>query len=161
MAGRHGRVLSELTELGLSVARDLEARCRSAASREDAEGLALAFHRIARSVRLTLALEARLERDRRSGWRDERAHAAHRVQVRKAQVRAALARCVYTEREADEAEALLDEVEERLEDDALFDAFLEGPVEACIARIRKDLGLPPDPPANDQAPPEPRLTRSG
>jgi hypothetical protein len=151
MAERHGRVLAELAEFGLELARDLKARALAAPAREDAEGLALAFHRVSRSVRLTLALESRLVRERQEAGKVRRAETARAVQARKAQVQAAVSRQVYDERESDEAERLLDELDERLEEAALYDTFAEDPVEACIARIRADLGLPPAGPANDRA----------
>jgi hypothetical protein len=147
MTERQGRVLADLAELGLELARDLKARALAAGTREDAEGLALAFHRMSRSVRLTLALESRLVRERHEAVKVRRGEVARAVQARKAQVQAALARQVYDERESDEAERLLDELDERLEEAGLYEAFAEGPVEACIARLRADLGLA----ANDQS----------
>jgi hypothetical protein len=151
MAERHGRVLAELAELGLELARDLKARALAAPAREDAEGLALAFHRVSRSVRLTLALEGRLARERQEGAKGRRVEAARAVEARKTQVQAAVTRQVYAEREGDEAERLLDELDDRLHEEALYETFTEGSVEACIARIRADLGLPPTGPANDTA----------
>jgi hypothetical protein len=159
MAERHGRILAELAELGLSLARGLHARAGAAETPQDAERLALAFHGLSRSVRLTLALEARLERERLKAAREDRDHAARdlreRVYVRKAQVRAAVTRQVLAEAETEgeDAEALLDDLHERLEEEALYEAFALGPVEACIARIRSGLGLAPEPCANDPQPP--------
>jgi len=158
MAERQGRALAELTELGLAFARGLEARVQLVQSVDEAQVLALAFHRISRSVRLCLALELRLQRERLQGAREDRAEVRHAVERRKSQVRTALTRDIYDESEAGDVEALLDELDERLDEEAIFDAFAEGPVEACIARIRKDLGLPPAPPAND--PGIPPLTRA-
>ncbi|HEY3696170.1 hypothetical protein [Phenylobacterium sp.] len=151
MSERHGRVLAELAELGLTLARELAAKAGAAQTDEAAQALALAFHRISRSVRLSLALESRLAGERRQAIREERVLTERKVEKRKDQVRATLARQVYAETETDEAERLLDELEERLEEEALFDAFADGPVEACIARIRAGLGLPADP-ANDPGP---------
>ena len=148
MAERHGRVLTELSELGLALARGLKARAEAASTLKEAEGLALAFHRIARTVRLTLALESRLARERVEIVRSEQAQVRLRAADRQKQVRAAIARDVWSETEGEEAEALLDELDERLETDVLFEEFVQGPVEACIARIRAELGLP----ANDAGP---------
>ncbi|HEY3696959.1 hypothetical protein [Phenylobacterium sp.] len=149
MAERHGRVLAELAELGLTFARRLAARAEAAEGEEAAQALALAFHRVSRSVRLTLALESRLAAERRQGMREDRVLTERAVERRKDQVRAVVARAFCDERESDEAERLLDELEERLDEDALFEQFLAGPVEACISRIRAGLGLPPADPAND------------
>ena len=145
MAERHGRVLAELSELGLSLARELHGRAMSADEPDQASNLALAFHRISRCVRQTIALEAKLERDRLRAEREaqsEAVRAAEAVTFRnKARVRLAVERCVWTEAEGNEAERLLDELDDLLEEESLSGALAAQPVEACIARIRRDLGL--------------------
>jgi len=162
IAAQQHRMLTELAELGLAFARGLEARVAAVQSLDEAQALALAFHRISRSVRLCLALQSRLQRERREGVRQDRILNDRLVETRKAQVRAVLTRAAYDEHEADDAEALLDELEERLDEEALYEDFPEGPVEACIERIRAWLGLPPQDPANDAAAPTaPRIARSG
>src|SRR5699024_3258148 len=52
-------------------------------------------------------------------------------------------------RERVELSAALDE---RLDEEALDRRFLDGPVEACVARIREGLGLPAAEGADDPAP---------
>jgi len=151
MAERHTRALTELTELGLELARGLKVRAEAAPTLQEAEGLALAFHRVARSVRLTLALESKLARERWAIAGEARAQADREVWARKEQVRCAVARDVWAEREEDEAEALMEALELRLDEAGLYAGFLDGPVEACIDRLRADLGLP----ANDAAAPQP------
>ena len=145
VAERQGRILGELAELGLSLARVVHERALAAETPEATSELALAFHRISRSVRQTLALEAKLERDRARNDVEVRAEAARRrdndVTRRKHQVRMAVERLVWNEAEGAEAERLLDEFDDILEEEALSDAFTEGPVEAHIARLRADLGL--------------------
>jgi hypothetical protein len=154
MAQRHGRMLGELAELGMDLARGLKGRADAAETDAQAQGLAITFHQIARDVRLTLALESKLARDRQEIARHEQAGRREQVYARKAQVRAVLADIVWRETEGEAAEDLLEELDERLDGQALFEAFLDGPVEACIAAIRAELGLP----ANDgsaAAPPAP------
>ena len=145
VAERQGRILGELAELGLSLARVVHERALAAETPEATSELALAFHRISRSVRQTLALEAKLERDRARQDREVRAEAARQhengVARRKHQVRMAVERSVWNEAEGAEAERLLDELDDILEEEALSDAFAEGPVEAHVARLRADLGL--------------------
>jgi hypothetical protein len=63
---RQDAVLAELSELGLSLARELHARALAAETPVEAEKLALAFQRVSRGVRQTLALELKLDRDRRA-----------------------------------------------------------------------------------------------
>jgi hypothetical protein len=64
---------------------------------------------------------------------------------RRSQVRLAVERAIWTEAEGLEAERLLDDLDDVLEEAALADGFLDGPVEAVIARIRDDLGLAASP----------------
>jgi hypothetical protein len=64
-AERHGRVLQELTELGMNLARAVSAEA-TVADPAKANELALAFSRIARAVRQTLALEAKLAEERQA-----------------------------------------------------------------------------------------------
>jgi len=87
MAGCEARVLAELTEIGMSMARELQARCRSAETADEVQVLMLAFQRVSRSVRLSLALRVRLERQRRELLRDDHVVALRRTDARKAQVR--------------------------------------------------------------------------
>ena len=153
-------MLAELTEIGMSMARELQARCRSAETADEVQVLMLAFQRVSRSVRLSLALRVRLERQRRELLRDDHVVALRRTDARKAQVRAVLTRDIYDESESCDVENLLDELDERLEEEALDEDFPHQPIDLCIARIRKGLGLPPET-ANDQAEPAQRITLSG
>src|SRR5688500_13108755 len=63
MTERHRQALTELAELGLSLARKIHAQAETVEDVEQAAELSLAFHRVSRSVRQTVALEAKLERD--------------------------------------------------------------------------------------------------
>ena len=60
MHERHARLLGRLAELGMALAEDLHARARAADTPQEAETLASGFHKLSRSVRQSLALEARL-----------------------------------------------------------------------------------------------------
>ena len=146
MMERHARGLAELTELGLSLARDLHACALAEPDPKTKAEAALAFHRVSRSVRQSMALEARLKRDLTRQDQEARAEAARsedaRVRSRKAQVRAAVERLIWTEAENDEeAERLIDELGEHLDEAALYEGFADHPVEIHIARLRADLGL--------------------
>jgi hypothetical protein len=147
MTERHARGLVELTELGLSLARDLHACALAEPDPRTKAETALAFHRVSRSVRQSMALEARLKRDLAQQDREARAEAVQatetRVRNRKAQVRAAVERLIWTEAESDEeAERLVDDLGEQLDEAALHEGFADAPVEVHIARLRADLGLP-------------------
>lgn len=145
---RQERILAELSELGLALARDLQARALAAEDVATAGELGLAFQRVARSVRQTLALEAKLERDRQRDEREdraaaERALAAH-AERRRAQVRIAVKRYVRYEHSGYDAENLLHELDDRLDEDALHDLFAgEDDVDDHIARLCLELGVAP------------------
>jgi hypothetical protein len=171
-AEEQDRALAELTELGLAFARELKAQVKLVKSIDESERLTLAFHRATRGARLAIALQAKLDRERHELARLDRSLASQQAKARKTQVRTVLRNEIYVpEAEQDAADALAERLDERLDEDALFDSFLEGPVEAAIARIREDLGIePPQPrcaapaappadarpqPAPAAAPPEP------
>ena len=151
MAERHCLLLGELAELSMSLARRLHEQAMAA---EPAEGLVLAFQRVSRSLRQTLALEAKLEREHRRGALEDARLADEtrraRVKARRSQVNAALTRLIWTEGERCEIGEHLVDLNRLLEEESFHDGFLDDPVEAVIARIREDLGLP----ANDAAPGE-------
>lgn len=69
---RQDAVLAELSELGLTLARELHARALAAETTAEAEKLALAFQRVSRGVRQTFALELKIERERRAAEREAR-----------------------------------------------------------------------------------------
>lgn len=141
--------MAELRELGLAAAREAQARLMAAEDSKTFAEFSLAFGRLSRSVRQTLALQAKLERDRARLAREAHAEAVRREQAaverRKDQVRATVARLIWTEVEGPEAERLIDNLDEFLEDDVLADDFAAHPVEAHVARLRAGLGLAANP----------------
>jgi hypothetical protein len=150
---RRGRILAELSERGLSLARALHERALAAETTEEACNLGLAFHRISRSLRQTLALEARLERDRRRQDSEDRAEAARddqaRVHRRQTQVRLAVERAIWNEAEGEEAERLCSALDDVLEGEVLADGFADSPLDAHIARLCAEFGLTAPSPDDD------------
>ncbi|MEW5685586.1 MAG: hypothetical protein AB1942_11765, partial [Pseudomonadota bacterium] len=65
MEARHGRMLAELAETGMGVARWLYAATRRELSHADFALLAEAFHTVSRSIRQTIALELKLKHEPR------------------------------------------------------------------------------------------------
>ncbi|THD79362.1 MAG: hypothetical protein E7812_09825 [Phenylobacterium sp.] len=151
MAERQGRMLAELAELTLEAARILQGRLAEAQTPAEARDLGLTFQRVSRSLRQTLMLEMRLEKDRRALAREAADDAAKareaeakareaEVQVRRFKVRHAVSRMILDAYESEEdAEPLLDELEECL------DAYVRGhdaaPLEALVETLARDLGL--------------------
>lgn len=159
MAERHSRILGELSEFGLDLARKLHGQAMAAETPQETADLARAFHSVSRSVRQTLALEAKLARDARRQDGEDRAAAerlerneryeADRIarapfEERKSRIGHALQRVIYSEYEdEDEAEALFETVDERLGEDAECAGFLEDAIDDQIERLCKDFGLTP------------------
>jgi len=168
---RQDAVLAELSELGLTLARDLHARALAAESPQDADRLALAFQRVSRGVRQTFALELKIDRDRRACDREmavselEAAvrlareaeaeakaappvdpavlEARARVGSRKDRVKGALNRLIWTEAEGDEDEydVLTEDLDHRLGEAARRRDFLDLPLETLILQLKADMGL--------------------
>ena len=94
-----------------------------------------------------MALRARLRREAARQERDERNDARRqtiaRFEHRREQVRVGMERLIWNEVEAPENERLAQLVEEYLEEEILYDNFLEETVEAHIDRLRALLGLKP------------------
>jgi hypothetical protein len=151
-------LLSDLAEEGREVARTL-ARRVAAVDADDSlaggevvpmlEGLARAYGRVSRAVRLTLMLQARLVEDliafdklaaQAAVWdhdartRDRKELAGHIIE-----------RVIGRERDdAEEIEHLVWETSERLDREDLYGPLLSRPVSELVAVICRDLGLDPD-----------------
>jgi uncharacterized membrane-anchored protein YjiN (DUF445 family) len=134
-----------LGEIGLELARLVRRQAveQAAANPDGAvdESLGLVFARIARAVRQTFALEARLAEDRRTA---EAATTARRVERRKTKVRTAVERVLDAEAVESDAENLFYDLTERLETDYEDADFADRPIGELVARICRDLGVTPD-----------------
>ena len=150
---RDEAMLSRLAELDLALAEKVHAQAMAATEPDEINGLGRTYQRVARSLRQTLAMKARLRRERAERAAAPRAErrADPRVQAHKAQVRAALRAHLWTEYEHEAAEQILDEADWFLDLEAEEDGFLADPVAAIVARLCRDAEI--DPPK--RAPPEP------
>ena len=90
MHARHLAILREFQADGVELARELKALAQEAiAARklEAAERLALAWHRLTRSVRQSLALEAKFERDAKHDAEDRQLRRDLQTLVAKKKIR--------------------------------------------------------------------------
>jgi hypothetical protein len=159
-------ILGELAELSLMVARELATRLRESEDVEETVALAGAFQKVTRVVRLTLALDAKLERD---AARDAAAEAqaaekaqaraasaaryealteaarqpADPIETRKTRVRGLVNRLLWTESEGDQEdyEVLVEDLDARLDEAALSPDFETLPVETLTRRVIADMDL--------------------
>src|SRR5260370_12559761 len=156
-------MLAELAEIGMDLARAVRRQALDHAESEQADApqvdapdrigggdLALVFSRIARAVRQTVALEAKLAEDRRALHQSEEAEQAQRAATiarerkarQKARVKRIVEQAIDAEAEGSDREDLLGDLDERLED---LDAdFGQRPMGEIVARICRDLGVSPD-----------------
>jgi hypothetical protein len=163
-------MLGELAELGLMVAKELAVRLRESEDLDQTVALAGAFQKVSRVVRLTLALDVKLDRDAARDAREaekaradaeavvaEQDRAAARgaalapttpspIEARKGRVRNLLGRLLWTESEGDseEYDVLFDDLAARLDEAALSDDFETLPIEIIARRVIADMGLSGD-----------------
>lgn len=172
MPERHARALGQLAELGLALAADLQRRALAAEDDDTAAKLADGFHKVGRSVRQTLALEAKLLRD---GARADRETADHdertrplRLAKRQVEVRKEVERLIWAEVENDEdAEICVEMLADLVGHGADVDDFLDHPLDVIVDRIKIQIlrelteYRADHPRWNSRAAPEPELRNSG
>ena len=144
MTERHAKGLAELAELALVVARDLQGRIAQAETPDEAAKLASGFHRVARTVRQTYALEARMQRDlmrdRLQVVEHQAAETAQAPARRRAEVKAQLDRLVWTEAEDEVTAKYWEEGAKRLLAEAeLADDFTTRPAADLIDDLARTL----------------------
>lgn len=160
-------MLAELAEIGMRLAREVERQALAADPPRDAlpdrgrsddigadrarADLGLVFARIARAVRQTVALEARLASDADvraaigTAAQASRAAAEHkRTRQLKDQVRRLAEEAIGAEADGHEAENLRYDLDERLEDPAIEAELGCRPIGVIFAGICRDLGITPD-----------------
>ena len=167
---RAEQILGELAELSLVLARDLAVQARAAEETDEKVALTAAFQKTARTARLTIALDAKLDRD---AARDaaavarEAAAAAADAQLResrimqaaraahvamtdpspeenqKRRVKGVLNRLLWTEAEGDQEdyEVLVDDLDARLYEAEDAPGFADMPIEVLAGKLKADMGL--------------------
>jgi len=145
---RRMKMLGDYAEMALALAHDLHRTALNAESPEEKVRCAEAFHRLGRGLRQSLALHARLERDAEEPAREAPAPRAvpestRRIR-RKATLKAAVERLIWTERERleDPPEALLPRLERLLASELQAEAFLDTDPDLQIARLCAALRVP-------------------
>ena len=175
---REEEVLARLMERDLAAAEKVHDRLMAAEANAEIAELGRTYQRLARSVRQTVALKAKLTREREAAARAAPAPKpdddferlgikVHSPQVRAHVDRVAAAVMPYLERERPDFDEL-DEVEvyDILLDMAEADDFLTTPAEVLAERVRAQMDPEPDTepaaPEPDTPPPEPDVRyRSG
>ncbi|CAN7565864.1 hypothetical protein LJR225_004187 [Phenylobacterium sp. LjRoot225] len=156
VAQRQLQVLGRLAEIGLSIAGALEQQVTAEGAKLAAGDAALAYARVSRAVRLSLALQSSVLEglqalDRAAGSRlyEQRCKAERdrqlRAQAHRERVDRVLDRVIEKEATSEaEGERLAGEAHERLERDDIYGDLAERSVSEIIDRVCRDLGLSPD-----------------
>ena len=175
MTERHGKVLADLAEIGMTIAREVQGQVLAAQTPEEKAKAAAGFPPVARAVRQCVALEAKLQRDLARQDREERQEADREIgkliRRRKAQVRMHMSRAICNafpealdqdeddDGPPDEIRMRFEDLRDRLDDDVLDADFALRPFHEVIEVLHRSLGLdPPDHPADedeDEAPEDP------
>ena len=147
-------VVGELAEIGLELARAVTDQVK--AGEADLQAGAMAYARVARAVRLTLMLQARLIKDLQahdhhhawlpeSALRQAESERDDLADERKACVEHIIERVASRQHDdLDAVERLVEEASERLDQDDFYGDLLSRPVSELVDIICKDLGLSPD-----------------
>lgn len=139
-------MLAELAGMIMSATRAAHSRLMAAPDDEAFHAAGRTFQRLGRALRQTFAIRARLKRERatllREGRETNRAEREARVATRKAQLRAAADRMLWTEHEREAMSLRFDEeIAERIEAEALADDFLDQPMAVLAESVLSALGL--------------------
>ena len=156
-------LLDELAGMLMSAARMAHERMATAQDDKAFHAAGQTLHRMAHSLRQTLALKQRSKRDAAQTRHEAEMQASNRrieqVIRRREVIKAAVERIYWTEHEAldaddDAADAVLDAIAEHCEAATLDPDFLDLPIAAQVARICQAAGLPV-PKAADETPTDP------
>jgi hypothetical protein len=169
---RDDEMLARLAEFDLAAAERVHGRLMAAEETSELAELGRTYQRIARSLRQTLALKAKLKRDREDAAAKPapapKPPGGVAVARRLRELRQAVTRVIWTEAERREELDFVEFMEEGLEDglttEVRSDRFCDETLDDHVARFCLMLGLPsedaerwrdlPDPPDQDGEAPE-------
>ena len=139
-------MLARLAACDLSAAERVHARLMAAEAASEVAELGRTYQRIARSLRQTLALKARLKREQAQAAKDTPSTPPGGLAVarRVREVRDAVLRVIWDEAEGQEAQDYEDALEGRLAVECLGDGFCRETLDDHVARICLSLDLSPE-----------------
>mgnify|MGYP007022267971 CR=1 FL=1 len=142
---RDHEILGDLAERAYALACRVQDQAMAAEEPATLSRLTGDFDRAARCVRQVIGLKARLKHDAVRQDRDERAgaqrQAAGEVATRRARVGAAVRRVIGEQYAGYDARELREDLEGRLDEEALYGDFTEETLEDHIERLCDELGL--------------------
>ena len=141
-----------MAELDLSLAEHVHAQALASTDPEVINGLGRTYQRVARSLRQTLALKAKLAREDReavagqssfTSLRDRRS-SAPATPDKGYDLADAVTRVIWDEAEPEEREVLLEKLGDLIHDYIDAPDFITRPIDADVVRLAVELGLSPD-----------------
>lgn len=138
------QMLARLAQLDLAAAERVHARLMAAEGADEVADVGRTYQRMARSLRQTLALKARLKRERDQVPKDAAPAKPGGVAVarRIRELRLAVPRVIWNEAEDDETANFHEEsLEDLITEECLRDSFCAEPLDDHIARVCLALGL--------------------
>jgi hypothetical protein len=150
------KMLGELAEMALVLARDLKEAALVAKTTEEKVRLADAFQKVGRGVRQSLALHAKMERDAQAAEREALPPADQlkaRREGRAARLKNVVERLIWTEREKLEETpyVLRTRLAELIAGESRAETFLDTDPDLQIARLCEVLRIPRPTPADHPA----------
>jgi hypothetical protein len=148
--GRHLRILAELAEIGMELVQHLRLQVLEEAVPAGVDPV-LAFARLAKAIRQTVALEAKVAANGFATARPVAPGAARTDRVwriwdgkMKARVRQKVEAAIASDAEAGDAEDLLRDLNERLDDPEYGDEMSDRPIGLVVSLICSALGIEVD-----------------
>jgi hypothetical protein len=138
-------MLARLAACDLSAAERVHGRLMAAEEAAEVAELGRTYQRLARSLRQTLALKAKLKREREAAARDTAPTPTGGVAVarRLREARQAVMRVIWNEAEREEAPDYEDSLDELLSVECLDGGFCVETLDDHVARVCLELGLSP------------------
>ena len=140
MRERHERVLAEMAEAGMVVVRRLSAAMEAAEDLPTQVQIGLAYHRVSRAVRQTIALEFRLAQGVDRAARDP-VTPRPTTSAPNTPPRPRTESASWNEYERDDSDEALEALDVLLDADGADPEEIHAAVETCITRIRQDLDV--------------------
>lgn len=149
IADRDEEMLARLAEFDLAAAERVHGRLMAAEAASEIAELGRTYQRVARSLRQTLALKAKLKREREAAAKDAPKAAPAppggvAVARRLREVRQAVTRVVWNEAEREDAAFYEESLDDVLAEEMPRDSFCAEPLDDHVARICLALHLSPE-----------------
>jgi hypothetical protein len=137
-AEAHARDLARFQAIAMHAAEKAHVAIAATEDAQDLCALISAVSKAGRVLRMSIALETKLARD---AHRDAAALSEKAVETRKAKIRYAVDRLIWSEYEPTDAQLLSAELDEQLDDDARDPGFLDQPQDDQIVRVGRIIGV--------------------